>query len=124
MIGIAFTKVLNDALGDPTSTDYERAQQSSAQAERIIDSVEDLGILNRLDSPSEIAEARAVLGAIPPAVDRAILGALRSAFERQAPVRVAWVQGEGIEVQISEQSLDDVVGVHIVFRSPPGQTLR
>ena len=123
MIGIVFIDVLNSVLGDPTLAEYENARIAVAQAGRVQDAVEATDILDQLDNPAEVAEARAVLGAIPPAVDQAILGALGNAFERQVPVSVAWLEGERIEVQVSEQVIGTGTRVRIAFMSPPGQTL-
>ncbi len=75
------------------------------------DAVETVGILDQLHRRRG-AEARAVLDAIPPAFDAAILAALESAFERGVPVALEWVQvdSEPIEVRLSEEPHGDGSG--------------
>lgn len=45
-----------------------------------------------------------------------------SAFERQLPVSVAWLEDPKVAVRVWEQPQDDGVLVNILFLSPNGQT--
>ena len=70
---------------------------------------------------AQVAESRAVFGAIPPAVDQAILAALRSAFDRHAEIRVAWVESFGpMQVHVTQNINHDKVVIHL--SCPSGET--
>jgi hypothetical protein len=75
-----------------------------------------MGILERMNEAEE-AEARAVMGALPRAVELAILGAASAGFERQDPIRVEWQRGEEISVRVAEERN----GVRIILTTPNGQ---
>src|SRR5579863_6784172 len=94
MVGMELPALLNEILGDVTREEYANAQGVVEASDTVLDAVEAAGVLDRLDSDGGRVEARAVLGAIPPAVDEAIIAALESAFERQLPVEVVWVESE------------------------------
>ena len=124
MVGLEFSSLLNEILGDVTRDEYANAQAVVEAADTVRDAVEASGVLDRLDSDEGRVEARAVLDAIPPAFDEAIIAALESAFECRMPVEVRWVRSETemIEVRISEEPYRDGRRVHIAFVSPPGET--
>jgi hypothetical protein len=114
---------LNDLLADAGHEDYANVQAAVEAAERVRDAVEAVGILETLEEDVAF-EARAVLDAIPAAVDDVIIAALESAFERGATVFLDWLEDESrpIEVRISEEPHGDTVRVRIVFVSPNGRT--
>lgn len=124
MVGLEFSSLLNGILGDVTRDEYASAQSIVEAADTVRDAVEASGVLDQLDSDAGRVEARAVLDAIPPALDEAIIAALESAFEYRMPVEVRWVRSETdmIEVRISEEPYGDGQRIHIAFVSPPGQT--
>jgi|SRR5258708_4041097 hypothetical protein len=102
---------------------YANVVAAVEAADTVSDAVESIGILDTLDA--DVAEeARAVLDAIPPAVDEAIIAALESAFERGVPVVLDWVEGERgtIEVLVSEEQHGSGVRVRIAVVSPDGAT--
>jgi hypothetical protein len=109
---------LNEMLGGSNQAAYASAQSAVEGADTIRDAVEAVGVLEGLDTEL-VVEARAVLDAIPPSLDQAIIGALESAFEDRTAVFLEWVEGDLMEVRISEE-LDG--RVHIVFVSPVGST--
>jgi hypothetical protein len=114
---------LNDLLADAGHEDYANVQAAVEAAERVRDAVEAVGILETLEEDVAF-EARAVLDAIPAAVDDVIIAALESAFERGATVFLDWLEDESrpFEVRISEEPHGDTVQVRIVFVSPNGRT--
>jgi hypothetical protein len=121
MVGAVMVPRLNEILGDTVGRPYANAQSVLDAADTVRDAVEGVGVLDGLD-PELAVEARAVLDAIPAAVDEAILAALESAFERGVPVALEWVEGEGIEARVYEEPHGTAERVRIVFVSPPGQT--
>jgi hypothetical protein len=124
MVGLEFPSLLNEVLGDVTREEYANAQAVVEASDTVLDAVEASGVLDRLDSDEGRVEARAVLDAIPPAVDEAIIAALESAFERRLPVEVVWVPSdfETIEARISEDPYEDGQLVRIAFVCPDGAT--
>jgi hypothetical protein len=120
MVGAVMVLRLNEILGDTIAGPYVNAQAALDAADTVRDAVEAVGVLEDME-PDLVTEARAVLDAIPPAVDEAILAALESAFERGVPVEVEWSRGDVIEVRVREETHGDTERVRIVFVSPPGQ---
>ena len=94
MVGFEFPSLLNEILGDVSREEYANAQAVVEASDTVLDAVEATGVLDRLDSDEGRVEARAVLDAIPPAVDEAIIAALESAFERRLPVEIVWIPSE------------------------------
>ena len=105
-------------LGGDNQAAYERAQSAVEGADTVREAVEAVGVLEELDTEL-VVEARAVLDAIPPSLDQAIIGALESAFEDGAAVFIDWEQGDTMEVRISEEPDGRV---RIVLVSPVGST--
>lgn len=124
MVGLELPSLLTEMLGDVTREEYANAQVVVEASDTVLDAVEAAGVLDRLDSDEGRVEARAVLDAIPPAVDEAIIAALESAFERRLPVEVVWIPSEfeTIEARISEDPYDDARLVRIAFVCPDGAT--
>ena len=124
MVGLELPSLLTEMLGDVTREEYANAQAVVEASDTVLDAVEAAGVLDRLDSDEGRVEARAVLDAIPPAVDEAIIAALDSAFERRLPVEVVWIPSEfeAIEARISEDPYDDARLVRIAFVCPDGAT--
>ena len=122
MVGLELPSLLNEILGDVTREEYANAQAVVEASDTVLDAVESAGVLDRLESDDARVEARAVLDAIPPAVDEAIIAALESAFERRLPVEVVWVPSEfeTIEARISEDPYRDGRLVRIAFVCPDG----
>jgi hypothetical protein len=112
------TRSLNAMLGGDNQAAYERAQSAVEGADTVREAVEAVGVLEELDTEL-VVEARAVLDAIPPSLDQAIIGALESAFEDGAAVFIDWERGDTMEVRISEEPDGRV---RIVFVSPVGST--
>jgi hypothetical protein len=119
VVGAVMLPRLNEILGDTVGGPYANAQSVLDAADTVRDAVEGVGVLDGLE-PELVTEARAVLDAIPAAVDEAILAALESAFERGVPVALEWVQGDAIEVRVYEEPHRTTERVRIVFVSPPG----
>jgi hypothetical protein len=112
---------LNRMLEDADRAAYADVEAAVENADTVRDAVEAIGILDTLET--DVAdEARAVLDAIPPAVDEAIIAALENAFERGMSVILEWVQGERgtIEVHVSEEEFRDGVRVRLAVVSPDG----
>jgi hypothetical protein len=124
MVGLEFPALLNEVLGDASSDEYGRAQSVVEAADTVEEAVEAAGLVDRLDTEEGRVEARAVLAAIPPAVDEAIIAALENAFERRLPVEVIWIpsETETIEVRISEDPYGDGQLIRIAFVCPDGAT--
>ena len=124
MVGLEFPSLLTEMLGDVTREEYANAQAVVEAADTVLDAVEAAGVLDRLNSDEGRVEARAVLDAIPPAVDEAIIAALESAFERRLPVEVVWIESEfeTIEARISEDPYHDGPLVRIAIVCPDGAT--
>ena len=124
MVGLEFPGILNDILRDASRDEYANAQSVVEAADTVQEAVESAGVLDRLRSEEGRVEARAVLAAIPPAVDAAIIAALESAFERRLPVEVGWLRTEveTIEAHISEEPYRDGQLVRIVFVCRDGAT--
>jgi hypothetical protein len=114
---------LNEVLGDTTLEEYAQAQAAVEAADTVRDALEAFGAIDEL-TDREAAEARAVLDALPAAVDEAIIAAVENAFERQVPLVLEWVErADGpIEVRVSEEPHRDGVRVRIKFVSPDGAT--
>jgi hypothetical protein len=124
MVGLELPALLNEILGDVTSEEYANAQAVVEASDTLLDAVEETGVLDQLESDEGRDEARAVLDAIPPAVDEAIIAALESAFEQRLPVEVVWIPSEfeTIEAHVSEDPYDDGRLVRIGFVCPDGAT--
>ena len=112
---------LNQVLRDPTSQEYRSAVAAVEGSDTVHDAVLATGVLEQFED-QVVTEARAVLGVIPPAIDDVILAALGSAFGRELPVTLTWIEDPEIAVRVWEQPQDGGVVVHIVFMSPHGQT--
>jgi hypothetical protein len=108
---------LNRRLADPSDDAYRLLAELVESADSVHDALVATGVLSSL-GPDAVDEANAVAGAIPPAVDEAIMGALESAFERAVAVTLTWAEGERIAVSVSEQPH----GVSIQFVSPDGRS--
>jgi hypothetical protein len=124
MVGLEFPALLNGHLGDATRDEYANAQSVVEAADTVREAVESAGVLDRLSSDDGRVEARAVLAAIPPAVDAAIIAALESAFERRLPIEVIWLETdvETIEARISEEPYRNGQLIRITFVCRDGAT--
>jgi hypothetical protein len=81
----------------------------------IKDAVEHPGFLGTMTS-KEQREIRAVLGAVPPEVDRAFMASLRAALDRNARIEFEWRKGEFAHEARSEGDT-----VHLVLATPDGR---
>lgn len=118
MVGLMMTNRINGLLARDDFNAYRNGQQAVSAATSVRDAVERTTILDGF-TPAEAAEARAVLDALPRAVDAAILAALRSAFARDAPGLFEWHEGAFIELRTWEEPGGRL---RIVLVSPQGQT--
>ncbi len=114
---------LNRMLEAADRNAYADVEAAVEAADTVSDAIETIGILDSLE-PDVAEEARAVLEAIPPAVDESIIAALENAFERGVPVVLEWIEGErgSIEVLISEEAHGHGTRVRIALFSPDGAT--
>ncbi len=114
---------VNGMLADASSSDYATVQAAVAAAGTVTGAVEALGVLET-QTDEVVVEARAVLEALPAAVDDAVMAALENAFARGLPVVLAWVQEDSatIAVRVSEEPDADngVVRVRLDFLAPRG----
>lgn len=110
-------------MADPGSEQYANSRAAVEAADTVRDAVEGVGILDAQTDPVA-EEARAVLEALPPAVDQAIIAALESVFEREVSVVLEWVEGQRgtIEVHVSEEPHRNEVQVRIAVVAPDGAT--
>lgn len=124
MVGLEFPAILNEVLGDATREEYANAQSVVEAADTVHAAVDSAGVLDRLSSDRGRVEARAVLAAIPPAVDEAIMAALENAFARRLPVEVSWLETdiETIEARISEEPYRNGRLLRITFVCRDGAT--
>ena len=124
MVGLEFPAILNEVLGDATRDEYANARSVVEAADTVPAAVESAGVLDRLSSDQGRVEARAVLAAIPPAVDQAIMAALENAFARRLPVEVSWLETdmETIEARISEEPYRNGRLLRITFVCRDGAT--
>ena len=118
MVGLIMTTRINELLAGDDRAAYRNGQQAVSAAASVRDAVDRTAILNSF-TPAEAAEARAVLDALPRAVDAAILAALRSAYARDAPGLFEWHEGAFIELRTWEEPGGRL---RIVLVSPQGQT--
>jgi len=121
MAAAAMIPALNTMLGGRDRAAYERARSALADADSVQEALEAVGVLDDLDDDAAV-EARALLDALPVSVDESIIAALESAFERDVPALIEWVEGESLAVMISEEPHGDDVRVRIAFVSPDGST--
>ena len=123
MAAAGMLPVLNRMLEDADLEAYADIEAAVEAADTVRDAVESLGILDALE-PDVAEEARAVLDAIPPAVDKAIIATLENALEHRHHVALEWVEGDHgmIEVHISEEATRDGIRVRIAVVSPDGAT--
>lgn len=112
---------LNEMMSDPTSQEYRDVAAAVEAADTVHDAVAGTGVLGRFEA-DVATEAHAVLDAIPPAIDSAIMAALGSAFGRGLPVALTWIEDLKIAVRVWEQPSGGGVLVNILFLSPNGQT--
>ena len=112
---------LNTMLGGRDRSAYERARSALADADSVQEALDAVGVIDDLDDNAAV-EARALLDALPVSVDESIIAALESAFERDVPALIEWVEGESLAVMISEEPHGDGVRVRIAFVSPDGST--
>ncbi len=112
---------LNRMLEDADLASYADVEAAVENADTVRDAVEAVGILDALEADAA-DEARAVLDAIPPSVDEAIIAALENAFERGVSVVLEWVEGDRgtIEVHVSEEPYGSGVRIRLAVVSPDG----
>jgi hypothetical protein len=114
---LAVTRAVNDAIAQSPGAVRE-AIAGHAGVRAALDAS---GLLDGIDLEFA-AEARAVLDALPPEVDRVILDALGDALDAGVPVEVRWEEAErdgDISVRVSTH--DDGL-VRITLVTPDGRT--
>ena len=87
MVGEEFVALLNEILANLEGDDYAEALSVIEQVDTLLDAVERGGVLDRLSSDAMREEATAVLNALPPAVDEALMGTVKRALARQGSRR-------------------------------------
>lgn len=111
------TRAVNDAIAQSPSAVREAIEgQPGVRA-----ALDTSGILDGV-SPEFADEARAVLDALPPEVDRVILDAIRDALDAGVRAEVHWEEAQpdaGISVRVVVE--DDRL-VRIVLVTPDGRT--
>ena len=112
---------LNQMMSDPSSQEYRNVVAAVEETATVHEAVVATGILGQFEA-EVVTEARAVLDAIPPAIDEAIMAALGSAFGREVPVVLTWIEDPKIAVRVWEQPQGGGVLVNILFMSPHGLT--
>jgi hypothetical protein len=113
---LAVTRAVNEAIAQSPGS----VQEAIAGHTRVHGALDASGILDAIDAEFA-AEARAVLDALPPEVDRVILDALGDALDAGSPVEVEWEESAregGISVRVST---DDAL-VRITLVTPDGRT--
>jgi hypothetical protein len=114
---LAVTRAVNEAIaGSPAAV-----QEAIAGHTRVRAALDASAILDGLDAEFA-AEARAVLDALPPEVDRVILDAIGDALDAGVPVEVEWEETAregGISVRVSTE---DGGLVRITLVTPDGRT--
>ncbi len=85
---------LNDVLGNPGTPEYAQAKASLENAQSVAEAVEESQAYLAIPAvaQNEVEEARSVFSALPAAVDEAIRAALTSAFAREAPISLGWIE--------------------------------
>jgi hypothetical protein len=119
MVGLMMETKINQLLAREDLGAYRNGQEAVSGAASVRQAVERANILDGFTA-EEAVEARAVLDALPRAVDTAILAALGAAFARDAPGRFEWHEGAFIELRVWEEPTGG--RVRIVLVSPQGQT--
>jgi hypothetical protein len=124
MVGEEFVALLNEILANLEGDDYAEALSVIEQVDTLLDAVERGGVLDRLSSDAMREEVTAVLNALPPAVDEALMGTVKRALARRVRVVTQWEGYKTIEVRISEEPRPDGPTIRIVFASPMGHIFR
>jgi hypothetical protein len=117
MVGLMITTRINELLAGDDLNAYRNGHQAVSGAASVRDAVERTAILDGF-TQEQATEARAVLDALPPAIDAAILAALGSAFARDAPALFEWHEGAFIELRTWEEPGGRL---RMVLVSPQGQ---
>lgn len=89
-------------------------------AVNLLDGAERLALFDVLPDDEHRDALREFLGTIPPALDAAILGAVRDALTRGVRTQLSWQPGYDFEVRLWEQTAeaDGVLNVHVVSPVP------
>jgi hypothetical protein len=113
---LAVTRVVNEAIAQSPGA----VQEAIAGHTAVRAALDASGLLDGIDAEFAV-EARAVLDALPPEVDRVILDAVRDALDAGLPVEVEWEEAArdgGISVRVST---DDGGLVRITLVTPDGR---
>jgi hypothetical protein len=107
-----------NSLFDVTNADgRSTASDALSGATRVREAVNKANLLEGVDAALQ-NEIHAVLEALPPAVDQALLAALQSVLSRGVAVSVSWELGRPIGLRLEE---DGENGVRIVLITPDGR---
>ena len=120
MVYMAETILLvHDVFAKLTGFDPELLLETLGDVATIADSAELLGLMDVL--PEEQRDPmRNFLASIPPAVDAAIVAAVRSALARGLRAAISWQPGYAFEVRIWDVSFEShgLVNIHLVSPHP------
>jgi hypothetical protein len=116
--GIVWFPVLNQMFADYDGDGRMTARRAVDGATSVHDAIERANLYETL-AEDMATEARAVIGALPPEVDRQIVSSLSDAFERDVPVTIEWQEHTEITVEVT--SGDAPNEVHIILRTPAGR---
>jgi hypothetical protein len=123
MVGAIMIPHLNSFLDKSDLEVYGMAGVAVQTSGTVREAIVAVGGIDNLDDDALVAEANAVLDALPAEVDRQIMDALASAFARELPIHLSWELGDSFAVRITEEPHEGDTRVHIVFVSPDGRTL-
>ena|SRR3974390_3514013 len=121
MAGSALTNPINEYLNPANADLYREAQAVVANAASSRDAVEGLRATDgtvRGASAGAVDAARDVLGALPRALDGALLAAVRSGLARSIAIHVEWDENTEIGVRITEDLHQGAPRVRIVISHP------
>ena len=116
---VALVRIVNRGLD--RDGDLGGAAAALSEAKTVLDAARTAGML---DHPGlDPDHAAALLGALPPAVDAALLATMRSAVDRGVGAVLQWKPGPSVELQVWEAVEDGAGHVGILLVSPPGRDL-
>ena len=116
---VALVRIVNRSLD--RDGDLGAAAAALGEAKTVLDAARTAGMLNHDSVDAD--HSASLLGALPPAVDAALLATLRSAVDRGVGAVLQWKPGPSIELQVWEAVEGDVGHVGILLVSPPARDL-
>ena len=117
---VALVRIINRGLD--RDGDLGAAAAALENASTVLEAARAAEMLDHDSVRSDHAEA--LLGALPPAVDAALLATLRSAVGRGVGAVLQWKPGPSVELQVWEAVEGDVGHVGILLVTPPARELQ